>query len=40
MASIAEREVTILAQPPPTRPRSRASSGLTSQNISGWSSDR
>src|SRR3954453_23633326 len=39
-ASIAAREVTIVAQPRCSRPRSSASSGLTSQNSSGWSSDR
>ena len=39
-ASIAARAVTIVAQPPCSRPRSAASSGLTSQNISGCSSAR
>lgn len=39
-ASIAARGETIVAQPPLTRPRSAASSGETSQNISGCSSAR
>src|SRR2546423_2128 len=39
-ASIAARAVTIVAQPPCSRPRSRASSGCTSTNIAGWSSER
>ena len=37
---MAVRGVTTVAQPPWTRPRSPASSGLTSQNISGCSSQR
>ena len=39
-ASIAAREVMIVAQPPFSRPRSAASVGETSQNISGCSSER
>src|SRR5699024_8634506 len=39
-ASTAVRAVTMVAHPPLTRPRSRASSGLTSQKNSGCSSDR
>ena len=39
-ASTAVRAETIVAQPPCSRPRSAASSGLTSQKISGCSSDR
>ena len=39
-ASIAVRAVTIVAQPPLTSPRSAASSGDTSQNISGCNSAR
>src|SRR5205085_2542459 len=39
-ASIAARAVAIVAQPPCSRPRSRASSGCTSTNIAGWSSER
>ena len=40
LASIAVRVVTIVAQPPCSRPRSRASRGETSQNIEGCSSLR
>src|SRR5437588_8255360 len=40
LASIAVRDVMIVAKPMCSRPRSAASSGLTSQNISGCSSDR
>ena len=39
-ASIAVRALTIVAHPPWSRPRSRASSGETSQKNSGCSSDR
>ena len=39
-ASIAVRAVTMVAQPPFSRPRSRASRGETSQNGSGCSSAR
>ena len=39
-ASIAARAVTIVAQPACSSPRSEASSGLTSQKSSGWSSAR
>jgi hypothetical protein len=40
LASIAARAVTMCAQPRWARPRSAASSGDTSTNISGCSSDR
>ena len=39
-ASTAARAVTIVAQPPFSRPRSAASKGETSQKNSGCSSDR
>ncbi len=39
-ASIAARAVTSVAQPPCSSPRSAASAGPTSQNISGCSSAR
>jgi hypothetical protein len=38
-ASISPRKVVIVAQPPLVSPRSAASSGETSQNISGCSSE-
>ena len=38
-ASISARSVTIVIQPPSSMPRSAASSGSSSANISGWSSE-